>query len=351
MSLTLDVKNELACVVPASVKEAQAEVASILRFAGGLQRLRSGYLVYAELDHQASAQRLRKLIARYYKVETELIRLNQTTPERGERYMVRTLDSGNKLAVTGPSNLFARQSGLLNSKDEPVLGLPKPVIWGGRPVVGAAWRGAFLARGSLTAPERSYAMEVTCPSEQAAVALVGVAKSIDLTATHREARRSYRVVIRDGEAISKLIETMVTGDNGEAISKMLTRMGAKKTVALWDEQRSRRESRGTANRLANFDDANLRRSARAAVTNSAKVERAFEILGDDIPENLRQAGLLRLEHKHASLEELGQLATPPLTKDAIAGRIRRLLASADKVARERGIADTSSVLTGEMLED
>ena len=239
MSLTLDVKNELACVVPASVKEAQAEVASILRFAGGLQRLRSSYLVYAELDHLASAQRLRKLIARYYKVETELIRLNQTTPERGERYMVRTLDSGNKLAVTVPSNLFARQSGLLNSKDEPVLGLPKPVIWGGRTVVGAAWRGAFLARGSLTAPERSYAMEVTCPSEQAAVALVGVAKSIDLTATHREARRSYRVVIRDGEAISK----------------MLTRMGAKKTVALWDEQRSRRESRGTANRLANFDDA------------------------------------------------------------------------------------------------
>ena len=335
MSLTLDVKNELACVVPASVKEAQAEVASILRFAGGLQRLRSSYLVYAELDHLASAQRLRKLIARYYKVETELIRLNQTTPERGERYMVRTLDSGNKLAVTVPSNLFARQSGLLNSKDEPVLGLPKPVIWGGRTVVGAAWRGAFLARGSLTAPERSYAMEVTCPSEQAGVAVVGVAKSIDLTATHREARRSYRVVIRDGEAISK----------------MLTRMGAKKTVALWDEQRSRRESRGTANRLANFDDANLRRSARAAVTNSAKVERAFEILGDDIPENLRQAGLLRLEHKHASLEELGQLATPPLTKDAIAGRIRRLLASADKVAHERGIADTSSVLTGEMLED
>ena len=83
MSLTLDVKNELACVVPASVKEAQAEVASILRFAGGLQRLRSGYLVYAELDHQASAQRLRKLIARYYKVETELIRLNQTLPSVG----------------------------------------------------------------------------------------------------------------------------------------------------------------------------------------------------------------------------------------------------------------------------
>ena len=92
----------------------------------------------------------------------------------------------------------------------------------------------------------------------------------------------------------------------------------------------RREVRATANRLANFDDANLRRSARAAVAAGARVERALEILGDDVPEHLAVAGRLRLEHKQASLEELGALADPPLTKDAIAGRIRRLLAMADK---------------------
>ncbi len=45
---------------------------------------------------------------------------------------------------------------------------------------------------------------------------------------------------------------------------------------------------------------------------------------------------LRLEHKQASLEELGQLAKPPMTKDAVAGRIRRLLAMADKRAEELG---------------
>ncbi len=45
----------------------------------------------------------------------------------------------------------------------------------------------------------------------------------------------------------------------------------------------RREVRATANRLANFDDANLRRSARAAVAAGARVERALEILGDDAP--------------------------------------------------------------------
>ena len=120
----------------------------------------------------------------------------------------------------------------------------------------------------------------------------------------------------------------------------------------WEERRMRREVRATANRLANFDDANLRRSARAAVAAGARVERALEILGDDDPRPPRAwPATLRLEHKQASLEELGQLHDPVLTKDAIAGRIRRLLAMADKRAEELGIPDTESSLTPEMLAD
>jgi DNA-binding protein WhiA len=107
--------------------------------------------------------------------------------------------------------------------------------------------------------------------------------------------------------------------------------------------------RATANRLANFDDANLRRSARAAVAAAARVARALEILGDTAPQHLLGAGKLRLDHRQASLEELGALADPPLTKDAIAGRIRRLLALADKRARDLGIPDTESAVTPEML--
>ena len=70
------------------------------------------------------------------------------------------------------------------------------------------------------------------------------------------------------------------------------------------------------------------------------MRRALEILGDEVPDHLRQAGELRLKHRDASLDDLGRLASPPLTKDAIAGRIRRLLALADKVASERGIPGT-----------
>jgi DNA-binding protein WhiA len=112
----------------------------------------------------------------------------------------------------------------------------------------------------------------------------------------------------------------------------------------------RREVRATANRLANFDDANMRRSARAAVAAGARVQRALEILGDDIPDHLRAAGELRLGHKQASLEELGALAEPPMTKDAVAGRIRRLLAMADKRASDLGMPGTDANLSAEMLE-
>jgi cell division protein WhiA len=72
----------------------------------------------------------------------------------------------------------------------------------------------------------------------------------------------------------------------------------------------------------------------------ARVQRAMEILGEDVPGHLVEAGRLRLEHQQASLEELGALAEPPMTKDAIAGRIRRLLALADKRAADLGIPDT-----------
>lgn len=185
-----------------------------------------------------------------------------------------------------------------------------------------------MARGSLAQPGRSGSLEITCPGPEAALALVGAARRLGVNAKSRQVRGLDRVVVRDGEQISKLLEVM----------------GASRAQAIWDKNRQTNQVRGSVNRLANFDDANLRRSARAAVAAGARVRRAFEILGEDIPAHLLQAGRLRLQYKEASLEELGQKANPPLTKDAVAGRIRRLLAMADKAAREQGIPSTQAAV-------
>jgi DNA-binding protein WhiA len=236
--------------------------------------------------------------------------------------------------VVKDGEALARQTGLLDSRGRPVRGLPAHVVSGGACDSEAAWRGAFLAHGSLTEPGRSSSLEVTCPGPEAALALVGAARRIGIQAKSREVRGADRVVVRDGDAIGAL----------------LTRLGAHSSVLTWEERRVRREVRATANRLANFDDANLRRSARAAVAAAARVERALELLGSSAPEHLMNAGKLRLTYRQASLEELGRLADPPMTKDAVAGRIRRLLAMADKKARELGVPNTESAVTPELLE-
>ena len=325
MSLTVTVKDELARVSTENAAQRRAEVATMLRFAGGLHIVSGRIVVEAELDHGGAVRRLHRELKDLYGMEPEVMVVQGGSLHRGNRYVLRVGDRGQDLA---------RLVGLVDGRGRPVRGMPVSVVQGGRNVAASAWRGAFLARGSLTEPGRSSSLEVTCPGSEAALALVGRARTFDITAKAREVRGAARVVVRDGEAIGVLLE----------------RMGATEAQKLWGERRSRRESRGTANRLANFDDANLRRSARAAVASGARVERAFEILGGEVPEHLVQAGRLRIEHKQASLEELGQLSDPQLTKDAVAGRIRRLLAMADKKAHETGVPDTESVLTQDMLD-
>ena len=325
MSLTADVKDELARLRVDKVSARKAEVAATLRFAGGLHIISGRIVIEAELDTGIAARRLRQAIAEVYGHASDVIVVSGGALRRGNRYVVRVVKDGEALA---------RQTGLLDARGRPVRGLPPQVVSASLNDAVAAWRGAFLAHGSLTEPGRSSALEVTCPGPEAALALVGAARRLGIAAKAREVRGVDRVVIRDGDAISA----------------MLTRMGAHDAVLAWEERRMRREVRGTANRLANFDDANLRRSAQAAVAAGARVQRAFEILGDEVPDHLVQAGRLRLENKQASLEELGQLAEPPLTKDAVAGRIRRLLAMADKRAQDEGIPDTEASLTPEMLD-
>ncbi|NMM31929.1 MAG: DNA-binding protein WhiA [Cellulomonas sp.] len=325
MALTAQVKDELARLKVDKTSCRKAEVSATLRFAGGLHIISGRIVVEAELDTGIAARRLRQAIAEVYGHTSEVIVVSAGGLRRGSRYVVRVVKEGESLA---------RQTGLLDNRGRPVRGLPPQVVSAGIGEAEAAWRGAFLAHGSLTEPGRSSSMEITCPGPEAALALVGAARRLGIAAKAREVRGVDRVVIRDGDAISA----------------MLARLGAHDTMLLWEERRVRREVRGTANRLANFDDANLRRSARAAVAAGARVERAFEILGADLPEHLREAGELRLAHKESSLEELGKLAEPVLTKDAVAGRIRRLLATADKRAAELGIPDTEAGLSPEYLD-
>lgn len=320
MALTQQIKEELARVPVKTGLERAAELATVLRFCGGLHLISGRIAIEVELDSAALARRLTRAIAELYGIQSELSVVQAGGLRKTSGYQIRVLRDG---------ELLARQTGLIDNRGRPVRGLPATLISSTLDEARAVWRGAFLAHGSLTDPGRSTSLEVTAPGNESAMALVGVARRLGVAAKAREVRNVYRVVVRDGDAITELLK----------------QIGCIEQVQKWEELRNRREIRGTANRLANFDDANLRRSAQAAVAAGARVQRALEILGEEAPEHLRYAGELRLNHKDASLDELGRLANPPMTKDAVAGRIRRLLATADKKASELGIPDTESVIS------
>lgn len=319
MSLTDSVKDELIAVRDPRPTARIAELTTLLRFSGGLHSIAGRVAVEAELESDLLARRTARDLVEIYGVRPELHRVQASSGRSGDRFAVRVIEGGETLA---------RQTGLLDQRRRPVRGLPNKLTTGARPDLAAVWRGAFLAAGSLSEPGRSAALEIACPSGEAAMALVGAGHRLGIAAKAREVRGLPRVVVREGDAIRLAL--------GE--------MGAVRAAAEWEQMRQRREVRAGVNRLVNFDDANLRRSAQAAVAACARVERALEILGDTVPDHLRHAGELRLAHRDASLDELGHHADPPLTKDAVAGRIRRLLAMADKKAAADGIPDTESAV-------
>ena len=286
----------------------KAEVSAMLRFAGGLHIVGGRIVVEAELDTGAAARRLRRDIAEVYGHASEVAVVAPGGLRKGSRYVVRVVKDGEALA---------RQTGLLDGRGRPVRGLPPQVVSGS-----TVRRRGRLARRVPGPRLADRARPVLRARDHLPGPGGGAGPGRRGPAARASRPRPARCAASTGSSIR----------DGDAIGALLTRLGAHDSVLAWEERRMRREVRATANRLANFDDANLRRSARAAVAAGARVERALEILGDDVPDHLAAAGRLRLEHKQASLEELGALADPPMTKDAIAGRIRRLLAMADKRA-------------------
>src|SRR5438093_7623047 len=146
--MTAEVKDELSRLAVNSVSARRAEMAALLRFAGGLHIVSGRVVVEAELDTGAAGRRLRRDIAEVYGYPSETHVLASGGLRKGSHWIVRVVKDGESLA---------RQTGLLDVRGRPVRGLPPHVVSANVCCAVAAWRGAFLAHGSLTEPGRSCA--------------------------------------------------------------------------------------------------------------------------------------------------------------------------------------------------
>src|SRR3954467_7391083 len=199
MAMTAAVKDELARLNVTKPCCRKAEVTALLRLPGGLHIVAGRLVIEAELDAGATARRLRKDIQEVFGHTSDLSVLAPGGLRKGNRYVVRVVKDGEALA---------RQTGLVDGRGRPVRGLPPQVVSAAICDAEAAWRGAFLAHGSLTEPGRSSSLEVSCPGPEAALARVGVTRRLGISAKARQVLSVDRVVVRDGDAFKKLLERL-----------------------------------------------------------------------------------------------------------------------------------------------
>src|SRR5207302_1364648 len=177
----------------------------------------------------------------------------------------------------------------------------------------AILRGAFLARGVLGNPADAYHLEIALPEAAGAVVSAAAARAgISLKRTARRGRTVYYL------------------KGAEPISRMLSLMGANRAVMRFEHDRILRDMRSQANRRANSETANLDKRLRAALQQRAAVRRlkARDRRLQSLPPALRDVAELRLAHPRASLRELAELSA--LSKSAVANRLRRLVAQANR---------------------
>jgi len=315
------VKDELSRLPLGRTCCRRAELAAVLHFAGGLHLSGGRVVIEAELDSGLAARRLRREIVELYGHPARVRVLPAAGSLAGPRYVV---------WVERDGAVLARCTGLVDAAGRAVQGLPPAVVSAGSCDAAAAWRGAFLAQGSLSEPRGSSALEVAAPGLEAALALVGAARRLGVVAKSRQVCGVERVVVRDDDAIEAL----------------LNQLGASQGVLAWRERQQRRQVHATPSTIANFDSANQRRSASAAAAAAAvvRVQEALSLLAGQAPEHLLEVGRLRLKHPQASLEELGAFADPPMTKDTVSGRLRRLLSQADRYATSVGLPTTQAAI-------
>jgi cell division protein WhiA len=294
--LSDDLRDELAQIAPERRCCRQAEISALFHTSGAWH-LRGGAVgVHLDLSSSAVARRAFALL-RDLGVRSEIRTYKRRAFEQGTRYQLHVDVDERALHVL-------REAGVLSRTGAPLGHPPKRVV--GRSCCrGAYLRGALLGAGSLSGPRDPH-LELRASGLDGARFIADVAEREGIRLAVAE-RRSHAVAYAKGH---------------DTIADVLALAGAGDTALQLEEHAVLAAIRADANRLANADEANLVRTARAAHRQLEAI-RALDI--DSLPPALAEIAELRLRHPSASVRELAAKARPPLSKAAAHRRLQAVV--------------------------
>lgn len=182
-------------------------------------------------------------------------------------------------------------------------------------------RGAFLATGSISDPEKFYHFEIVCAAEAKARQLQSIISTFDIDGKIVVRKKYYVVYIKEGSQIVDILNVM------EA------------PISLMELENIRilKDMRNSVNRQVNCETANINKTVSAAVKQIEDITYIKETIGfDGLPENLEEVAKVRLERPEATLKELGEALDPPVGKSGVNHRLRKLSILAEELREKRG---------------
>lgn len=180
-------------------------------------------------------------------------------------------------------------------------------------------RGAFLGSGTISDPEKEYRFDLLCGSNEAASFLKGLLEKFEISA---------RITARRGKPVLYLKEA------GQ-IADALNVMEAHRAMMHFENVRILKEMRSSVNRQVNCETANINKAVSAAMRQMKEIELIQNTVGlEKLDENLAAAARARIENPDATLEELGNLMSPALSKSAVNHRMRKLSQIAESLKKQ-----------------
>ncbi len=294
MSFSSDVKEEMSRIIPTARHCQLAEIAAMVEFGGIIGQDMDGKRILGlAVDNDA-------VCAKYLTLLKKTFGIGASEGSEDELYisMLQALK-------------IMDNSGVMHSINDPV----SPMLLKQSCCKRAYIRGAYLCIGSMSDPKRSYHLEFVCDTKSQADQLVGQLSDLELDARITERKRRYVVYMKEGSSIVDLLGLCE----------------AHVSLMQMENERIVREVRGDVNRRVNCEAANITKTVNASTRQIEDIEylRDNGIL-DDLPGNLKEMALIRLENPDATLPELGKLFDPPLGKSGVNHRLRRLGELADR---------------------
>ena len=177
-------------------------------------------------------------------------------------------------------------------------------------------RGAFLAGGSVTDPEKRYHLELVTAHYNVSREMTALLMDIGFEPKNTSRNGNYITYFKNSTAIEDFLTTI-----GAPVAAMEI-MSAKITKGM----------NNTINRKLNCDEANISKTVEAAAEQIEAIMRINSIKGiDNLPDKLSETAKLRLENPELSISQLAEMMNPPVTKSCLSHRLRKIMKIADEL--------------------